>query len=147
MCRCWETENSNCESLSIHHLTCYCENDTSCNNEEIWCGNKTCIVICFGDNSCQNLAIYFEVMEGFVLECRGLNACINITVYGPPLTVSDPGPWEPTELNHTLSNSASIGLFFGVIGTVLLCIIGTFIYKNYCSKYRHRTRLVENQSI
>ena len=148
MCACHETvPNPNCESLSIHHYTCYCENDTSCSNEEIWCGNKTCIVACLGENSCQNLAVYFEVMDGFVLECRGLNACINITVYGPPLVIFDPYPYDPNESNHILSNSASIGLFFGIIGTILLCIVGAFIYKNNCSKYRHRTRLVENQSI
>jgi hypothetical protein len=132
VCNCQEQLNPNCETLGETDY-CYCNNDTACSNEQISCLYRTCRIFCNGENSCQNLNVYVEKHIGFVLGCRGLNACINIWVLGPMFD-NNPIEPEPTQIiinpPNVLSTGATLGIFFGLFFGIILFVIGIFMYRH-----------------
>jgi hypothetical protein len=143
-CNCQEELNPNCETIGSADF-CFCNNDTSCSNEQFSCLYRPCRIFCNGENSCQNLTVYVEEHVGFVLGCNGLNACLGIWVLGPmfdnnpcPNNSTEPEPTQqipidptnPTEPTDRLSTGVTLGIFFGIIGIVILFIVGIFLYKH-----------------
>lgn len=140
VCNCQEQSSPSCETIGDADF-CFCNNDTACSDEQISCLYRTCRIFCNGENSCQNLTVYIEEHIGFVLGCNGLNACLGVWVLGqmfdnnpcpnPNSTEPTQIVIDPTEPTYRLSAGVTLGIFFGVIGIVILFVIGIFIYKHF----------------
>jgi hypothetical protein len=144
VCKCDLGTNEYCVTYSVPRYVCYCDNDTSCSNEEFDCGNSSCTIFCDGSDSCQNLTVKFKDPISFRLECVGKNACQNMQIYGPWEIISDPTPWTPTEPNKSYGGLI-VGIIFIVIGLIAIGIFCFLMYKQRRSN--NGVRLVDNDEI
>lgn len=132
----------NCTSYAVDDCKFYCDKEGDCSNGELECGNKVCLIICSGTNSCCNLTINFENATGFYFECLGKGSCDNLFLHGPWIIAFDPTPYPDTPTADDSSSLSSGGVVAIVFSVVIFVLVIVFLV-DYC---RRRRRLRNNET-